>query len=539
MINNEKIVQSRCICTCYDSIKDISCDALIINTTPYGVNFAFITQSNLYENIDDAKIGIFDGNNYVCFDRVTYIGWDKFSKIHEQTFERLTIAEFNRIAHTIHQFNIGDIKWSNIANRFVYRDEYSAIKNSLNFINLEDTPTEPHPIEESLPTVIYSNTDLLNFREAEIPDDILYSISNPDISDVDITAIIRMTKELDVNSKIQKNPETGGDEVIFDLIEYRKSTNDNSKSKLPSKARYRDKNKNTGYKRRWFTVVEVESISKSSSNAVASKYECTSTVATIMIRNAKRILNLAVGSHIVTNRFTCYFNAGKTVEEVAKIYPNVSMSSIATQYKQWLLNANYGNNPHVLAKWSPIIEANDRASMIWAISKTIDGFAAIEGCSKSLARDLYNKMYDILAYNPLLCVGYKDIAFTFDKDVIWNRISELDLMDNPKDRDIAELEVYRIVERLHTAYQDSYNDHFDILIGKKKIPDSVAKEDHQYFKSLIWNRFNRVEAINRNRELSPEQIHAIKTGNKRAVAIYFMLQYDKASNIVTKYKSKL
>lgn len=541
MIINNQIVEAKYLCECVER-KQI----LVLNTTMFGVGFVYISNSDIYANIEDARIRIFDGLSYICFDRPVFLTWKKFKKIHLYTYEKLSYADYNRVVSTIHQFNTGDIKWSDTIKQFVYRDEYSKIKKSMKITisNISDNAISSfdHPAEADVVSVQSTTEELSDFNVGNITDDVYDTVAGMEnVSDVDINPIVKMANEFDIPVKMDHNEVTGEDDALFDLV-----YSPNSKSKFdndddddddkvhPSKPRYRDNDRRTRYTRRWFSADEVKIIARMPSNSIASKYNCSATIATDMSRNARRIVGLSIASHIVTNRFTCYFNQGNTVDDVCKIYPDMSRWEIENNYKKWLINSNIKSNQLVLKKWESIINNNDTKTMIDYVFYNINDFATVEGCTTTMARDILTKIYNILSYNPLVCAGFGKDAF--NEHNMWNLVNYL--QESNKKSDKTALDVYSIVQRLSDSYRDSYPYHEDILCGTRDIPESVSTNDVDSFKSLIWNRFNRFNIITDKRELSDSQKYLLENGSASAIAKSFMISHERARSLIFRYRKK-
>lgn len=540
---DHEIVEPRMVCECANSknTKFKTFDVLILGVTPYGVSFVPVVNHRIYSDISGSRMTIFDndGDWYIAFDRVYSRSWDDFYKIFSESYEKLTYADFSRVVYTIHQFNIGDIVWNKYINKFSYREDYQEVKNTTLEIRISNIKyTHPdHPV--SLGTLDDSETDPLDFEEMEAIDNSIYD-DNVDISNLtsDRASMIEVAKIFDIPIKIEHDDVTGEDKVLFDLIKYRKPKNKKNNKVEPSEPRTKDKHKKEQYKRRWFTEEEVNAIAtKMDRGSVASKYECSTDIATDMIRNARRILKLAVDTRSVENRFSCYFNEGKTVEDVCKIYPNLKPSMIESQYNQWLLNENAPNNENVRNYWKDIFERDDIEVMQRYVFYKVNTFAAIQRCTPSTAEDILYKIFDRLSINPYLCAGFGVEAFDIENlmytiDIIRNKY-------NPTSEEKSIIERFDIVRRLEKAYRDSYHDHASIKAGLKDIPDTVMESDRDYFMSLIWNRFSKSHIITSKRELSENQKFYIKAKNKHKTSLYFMIQYSTAEGIVNRYKSKV
>ena len=256
----------------------------------------------------------------------------------------------------------------------------------------------------------------------------------------------------------------------------------------------------------------------------------------VIEKSKKHILSIYVASRTVKRNFACYFDKGYGIEDVHEIYPDLTLSTIESQYVQWTLNANSPNNTNVRERWKNIIENNDIRTMGEYVFLTANVFAEREDCSPSAASDILHKIFDRLSINPLLCAGFE--SEIFEPEALANTIMDIDNSYNRTMEEKILLERYNIVSRLNKAYRDSYNDHYNIKAGKKNIPESVDESDRDYFMSLIWNRFSRHQVM-RNRTLSFNQSYAIKSGDAFKVALYFMVPYKTAVGLISRYKNKV
>lgn len=539
------------LCTCY--IKHHGAyDVLILGVTVYGVSFVPISRHRAYSEIPTAAIGNLDGDSYICFDRVMFLSKNDFDKTFDHSYRKLSYYTFSKLSYTIHQYYMGDIVWSEYSNTFVYKEDYKEIdtnfrnKNEMiieingRIINGQKTVKESDLVPADLSKIDNSETDPFNFELMEEFDENIYDFIDPpeelDFDDRDMADIVRIAKDFKIPTKIRRDKNGENEEYVFRLV--RVYTPRSSKSiKNASESRTKDPDKNNQYRRAWFTYSEVKIIARMDSSSVASEYGCSVHIAAGMIRVAKRILHMVVESHTVENNYTCYFNKGYTIEDVCNIYPNISPSVIESQHVQWILNGNSENNTSVREKWLKIIEENDIETMSKYVFLEINTFADIEGCSPSAADDILHKIFDRLSINPLLCAGFD--TNVFDPEILANTILDI---GNKHDRTIEEeitLERYNIVSRLNDAYRDSYNNHFNIKAGVEPIPSSVSPSDRDYFRSLIWNRFSRHQVMRRKRILTQNQKNAIVSGDVREVALYFMVPYKKAKNIIIEYKKKI
>lgn len=551
-MEKEKI-ESRMLCECYIAKTYTRYNVLILAVTKFGISFVPISYHRAYSEIPTATIGNLDGDSYICFDRVMFLSRKDFNKTLIQPYRKLSYCTFSKLSNTIHQFYMGDIVWSRYSNTFVYKEDYNEldlnarnkskkeipIKINGRNINGQEDIQESDLVPADLSKIDNSETDPFNFELMEEFDDTIYDFIDPpeelDYDDRDMADIVKVARDFKIPTKIKQDRE-GNVEYVFRLVNvYTPRSSISTKS--ASKARTKDPDKNTQYKRVWFTYSEVQVIARMNRASVASEYRCSVHIADDMIRTAKRILHMALERRNVERRYASYFNKGYTTEDVCKIYPNVSPSVIESQYAQWILNGNSENNTHVREKWLKIIEDNDIETMRKYVFLEINTFAEIEDCSPSAADDILHKIFDRLSINPLLCAGFG--SDVFDPETLANTILDI---GNKYDRTMEEkimLERYNIISRLDDAYRASYNDHFDIKAGTKPIPKSVNPDDRDSFMSLIWNRFSRHQVMGRKRVLSQSQKNAIAFGDVYKVALYFMVPYKTAKNIISGYKNKI
>jgi len=431
---------------------------------------------------------------------------------------------------------MGDICYSETDEKFMYREDYEAKRPKGKLIvrvsgqDIHDD--DPIDIDMGMPDLAS-----LEFEDEDNEEDIIVDINDGyDNYDINITAeypddiykLIENARNSDIQIMLDETT-TGG--VLFDLVANMES--DRDQTVHPSEPRNGNISHGIESYRRFYTLEETKLIAKMSSGAVASRFNCPRTIATDMVRNAKRILGIPVKFKDTYYRFTCYFNEGKTVDDVAEIYPNIKRSIIESNYKAWLINGNNETTKFAVDKWNNIIESKDYNKMIDGFfGHTIYEFGVMEKCTKRDASNIMFNLHNALCINPFVSAGFDKESF--DRDALFNIAS--DALNSSRIEDQITAELYDITLRLQKAYIESYNYHSHIKSGEMPIPDSVKESDKDYFMSLIWNRFNRAVVITNERKLSDAQKMAIKNESKRDVALLFMISYDRACRLIRNYR---
>lgn len=500
---------------------------LILGETKFGGTFAYLTDVKAYDNITGTKI---DDIGYVCIDRILYIPWNKFHDRGYTEYRRLSNKEYSAIVHAISQFMLGDISFVN--NTFMYKDEIDSLVETKPE-EKETSPTSAEEVEtvtvESATTTIVTNTLKKSTTEKQsIPINITFDTTtfNPPANN-----IVEEAKKHNIPVAEEVN-ETK--EKFYDLfsaesnpIRYNTSSNNSNRSN----SNQNDRRSNAGVKH-VFSEDEALAISVMNTNAVMAKYKVRANIATLMIRNAKRIFGFEVKNIDSTRKFASLFKMGYTVEQVSEM-TGVALNKVKYYYERSTFS--YDNNTSVEQKWNDIISANNTDLIVNVVcNMSVAEFCKMEKCRMPVGYDVVHKLIDFLSMNPLFCAGFDKMAF--DQDSLNEFISTA--RNSKTKSNMATVFIYEKVMDLYDAYVKSFNHHADILAGVREIPDYVPVEDHEYFLTLIYNRFNPNNITGKDRILNKMQKEVIRNNGSNAdFAKAFMVNPKKATAVKTKYRS--
>lgn len=526
---------------------------LVLGVTDIGFNYIYLYRTNIYEEIKGTCIDIIDRDWYACIDRVMYAYTSDIDRKDLEDFEILDSAEYHAVIQCIHQFYTGDIVFYD--EKFIYKDNIKKdklnkprITFSIPKTKTDDAIKEEDPIK--IESIIEDNkkADVIKFvfdGKEWVEDE-----DNPYVNDIiaeyppaDLKEILDHARKYNIRFNIDFYSSTHEwGEPTFDLLHSISLGNSNG---TPSKSRKNSRDSASNNIRNMnirFSLKDVILLSKMSRIQASNHYGFGISEANIIIRNAKLLMGISPDPRNIYYNFTCYFNEGMTVEEVYEIYKDTisSIAIVQSNYNRWVVNSNGKNNKVVMDKWNNIINSGEIDVLIDAYFTHTDiSFAKQEKCSNKLSTDIRGIIYNILCKNPFVAAGFGSISF--DREAL--HIYASDAINNFDIGSDIVANVYEMTNKLYDVYIDSYDDHSIILANGKPIPDSIANDELliDCYKSLLWNRFNRVIRINKRRKssLSHIQIDALETRNTRRVALLFMVDYNGARNIINRYHTDI
>jgi hypothetical protein len=271
--------------------------------------------------------------------------------------------------------------------------------------------------------------------------------------------------------------------------------------------------------KRYFTEDEVLNIASMTSSAVVSKYGVSTSVANVMLRNARDHIN---GNSIKANRkngIMELIRGGATFEEAKNAYPDINVGLYNLYIKEISISSSTAEDD----SYAFFESIKDNYYTIYNVldSISIRDFAIAHGCSTAKARGIFIKIRNILS---------QDIGFVANLGGrlidIENNIAD---MKDSKSKSVL-IQNLDIARRLNQAYMDSYEYHSDIITGAVPVPESIADADVDSFMSLLHNRFSST-VLYKNRILSRNQKDILTQGSIMDAAKAFMIDYKRASTI--------
>lgn len=291
-----------------------------------------------------------------------------------------------------------------------------------------------------------------------------------------------------------------------------------------------------------FTEEETFSIARMTAKLVVTKYSVSTSIASVMIRNAKRIFDVELPNIIRKNNYAILFRAGYSIEEVQKITKS-KISRVKESHKNYSINKNSENNMNdVVRKYDKIIQENDEDLLIKTAFMKIADFAEYEKCAITTARNIQFKIRQKIFMNPLYVIGM-DPSIACDPTMVCDYIEGVRKSRTWRNCTTVDaiIMVYEKTMQLLNAYVASYDKHADIMIGDEPIPESVSDNDKDAFMTLITNRFNFTRLGYADRKLNHDQKYV--TENNGSVSEYIlafmMIDVDRATRLKANYRRSI
>lgn len=242
---------------------------------------------------------------------------------------------------------------------------------------------------------------------------------------------------------------------------------------------------------RLFRESEVCDIAVMSPTAVALKYDVTRVQASNIIRNAKKIFE-DLDPRVKSNSYVSLFEQGKTIDEVVE-ETGSRKNIVKAAYESWMNNKNATiSRADAMKYWmdkANTMSIADLSNLVFD-TKAIN-FAAQNNMTKQTASAIQARIKrEILSRSPLVAAGFNQRAF----DTEWLGELASGKYDNDSENRIRH-RIYDNVMPLYMAYTKSFNDHVDILYGKKPIPDSVKPEQKDTYIMLLRRRLENITSI--------------------------------------------
>ena len=483
---------------------------LILFSNDYSTTLVNIyTNGSFYERIDGLKI---DNLGYVAIDRVyTVNNYNPkykryiFNEKDRSLYGSLSDRQFSQIINAINMLFSEEIKF--IPSRgFFYKDEYDAEMSKIE----ADRASKEKVKEETEP--------------AEDVDEVSTTTVTTETT---TTVTTTVEKKESVKRKsyyilsLTSGPEESDETKIKRYVYRTQSKSDVAVSN------------NVPY---GFTEDEVLDIAILDIGVVAEKFNVNRAMASVMKRNAMAIINgEQEKKKSKNNTYIEFFENECTINEVVELFGEENRKSIENVYKYYKTileaNADKDNGIRVLNKYANFEKIFDsKYKMAKFFTETsYDDFCKKEHCTHAYTRMIYDNAFKELNKNPYF------IAFSnpsvFDEEKFEEFRNEI---ESSRDSIIANRINKRIlinIDMLKDSFEETYDDHPDIISGSIDIPDSVPLELKNHFKMLLKKRF-----FNKQYRYSKEDFfEGFENMSNEDIQILYMERYNNVKHAYKKF----
>lgn len=516
-----------------------TCYRLVASTSEEGISFiSFSNDNERYGKIPNIYVKEL---GYARLDRVDFVRWSKIINFDLRKTTELTQEEFFYITYRLFEFMYGKIQINNKDHTLEYTQSNTDSTNCSSDDKSEENEKNHKPttigcddygtIEGIFDADYDSEVGMIDNADG---DAITVNTDEVEDYDDDFEECTGIDNKHDYNA-MTKN---AGRAKYIDLFEYVDSRNRTKSGYSPYDSEYAINKKSASrskHKPIYVSEEDVVRIALSNSTAISKEFNVSKYIANRFILNCKR--RLGIDDRFVSDPVHLFqlFDQGYTVEQVVKL-TGLNKSSVNQSYKWWEVSrsTNDDDNKSALEKWNTIFDNNDFSAMLAYSKMTINEFAKAEKCTQSIASTIYCRIHDELCRN----VYY--LMQVVDNEQKYNAENTMKYIEGVKKRKFRDSDVYdavqyavNTVESLRDIYIKTYDDHNDILVGAKPIPEEVG-DDKEAFITMIANRFCHNVLLSRNRTYTNYQKMLLETGGKISdfIAAFLIIDVDKVSTMV-------
>ena len=243
---------------------------------------------------------------------------------------------------------------------------------------------------------------------------------------------------------------------------------------------------------RTYTESELVEISMLDIQTMVRKYEVTSTLASLMKRNAEKYLKGSIDEKekVEKSRLISFFKAGGSLEDAKESFKTISMSQINQSYKHFLStkDATLEDSKSAIEKWKDPL-ANFNGSL-YELAKWFDNtshldFIKEEHCGFTVGRTIYGDISELLTRNPYYAALRKYNVFN-EEELDNMRNKRAPYTANERYNDL----VIKQIDKIADVFTKSVPDHIGIIAGDVMIPAEVPNDMRNSFLLLLKRRFN-------------------------------------------------
>lgn len=460
----------------YHASKDPSY-ILVLNTGRVGMTLVSISSkaAMIYKGIKDLYIT--DLDMYVSIERMDYIKYSNIDRIAYEKYRALSDREMRRITSVIKEFFDGDLVYSEngllcYADEIYQQNDYADSSKS----DMTDTTTE---------------------------DDVIPAETCVDQSVAEETVYVDLLKVDDTDQK------TYG-------------------SECKSSSNIANKRSNTN-NRRYFTEDEVRAICNMRTNVIKTKFKVTSATAARMKANAIEYFNGKKDSSFEKNDYMSLFEGGLTYEDVLELFPESNKHSIKKSYERYATKKKL-QNIDVNAVISDITNG-DLEGILSIADMSFKDIGTNYNCSYSNAQKIGFAIRNYLS---------KDIFFVVFGSIAYRKNEFTDFIKdarNSTDSVVKSIDIfnYETCLRLRSAYEETFDDHQDILGGIKQVPEYIKGTDRDRFMYILDRRFNKYCQYDTNDE---KIVNLCKSKNVAELATLKVIGYIRSNSYIDRYRKK-
>ena len=283
--------------------------------------------------------------------------------------------------------------------------------------------------------------------------------------------------------------------------------------------------------RHFYSESEVRVIAISTIKTIMSKYRVSNSIAQMLCKNARKIMNIDSQTKVIENNYVEFFDEGYTPEELVEVLGDDAKYGIMKSYENYIISKNSTTSrSDIEAKYKEIVDnGRDNIAFIDQVYKmTYADIAKMEKCNKYSAEKAKFIIEEYLFSRYIQYYIGCDYTTTAD-----------DFKD-----DEAALAVFNKAIQLKDVVIRSFRSHVDIANGIKPIPKNVPEEDKEFYMAIIINRVCRYNRSGKNAIFTDTQKSIIesvgkKFSRKTTSMAFMMAKYNSVGNCINRKRSQI